>query len=65
MQNPEQLVFRSVKDLENMRALRNQDGSWMRLYHRSTNRKLDFLSSLSVIGEGLLRRAIAVGFRDG
>jgi hypothetical protein len=61
VKHPKPLGFKSKRDFKEMRSLRNEDGTWMRLYCRSTHQKGDFLSSLSVIGEALLRRAKAVG----
>lgn len=58
---PSQFVYDTAEQFNEMRALRNHDGSWMRLYCRETRQKGDYLTSISVIGEALLERALKIG----
>ena len=61
---PGQLIFCTARDFDSIRGLRNEDGSWLRIYFRETHMEKSYLSSLSVICEGLLRRGIRVGLKE-
>lgn len=50
-------MFKNARDFENMRSLRNEDGTCMRLYYRKTKQRGSFLSAVYATSEGLLRRA--------
>jgi len=61
LKTPQQLIFNSAQEFEEIRSLRNKDGTWMRIYYRETQQSTPFLSALSVIGEALLKRAEKLG----
>jgi hypothetical protein len=60
---PTQLIFQHAKEFDDLRSLRNQDGTWMCLYFRETRQEGDFLTSLSVIGKALLMRSQKLGVK--
>ena len=58
LKRPQQLTYNRAEDFDEMRSLRNTDGSWMRLYCRGTQQLGSYLTSLSAIGEALLEEAV-------
>jgi hypothetical protein len=58
---PPQLKYNSAKDFNTVRALRNDDGTYMVLYFRLTHQSGAFLTSLSAVGEALLKRGKQLG----
>jgi len=61
---PPQLVFETAKEFEELRSLCSADGSWMTIYFRQTKLSGDYLTSLSAIGDALLRRARKLNVKD-
>jgi hypothetical protein len=56
LKTPQQCIFQTRKEFDELRSLRNSDGGLMRIYFRETNKR-GYLTSLSAIGDALLRRA--------
>jgi hypothetical protein len=67
LKTPPQLIYHHTKDFDQLRPLRNADNTWMKIYYRTTREDRGFggfRTSLSAIGEGLLRRAERFGVKD-
>lgn len=58
---PDQIQFKSATDFRTRRSLKNKDGTLFRLYSQHTRLHDGFLSTISVFGEGLLRRGKLLG----
>ena len=54
-------MYRTKKDFDELRSLRNPDGTWWRIYFYETNLSGDFMTSLSAIGEALKRNGRELG----
>ena len=61
LKRPCQLTFNNARDFDELRSLRNADGSWMRLYCRGTRQEGSFRTTISVIGEAVLETALELG----
>ena len=60
---PGQLLFRTAREFDELRSLHSPDGMWLTIYFRQTKLQGAHLTSLSAIGEGLLRRAQRLGVK--
>ena len=55
LRTPTQMIFQTAKAFDEMRWLRNQGGTWMRIYFQETAE--EFLASVAAIGEAMWRRS--------
>src|SRR5579871_5608491 len=65
LKRPEHLVFDKAADFDEMRSLKNPDGSRMRVYCRGTKEDAPYLTSLYCMGQGLMKEAVRLGVADG
>jgi len=56
---PKQLKFQTAGEFNDLRSLRNPDGTWMRIHFRETNG--EFRAALGAIGDAIFERSEVLG----